>query len=181
MQTQCCTGAYCSPLGYFTIQSAIPGLSLSPPTKRGRGDDGRDSLAHSFIVTLLNLCPSIMTISLVPHQTSLSTPEALFRARSPFDSTSSSRVRKHHFFSLSLSLFFLFPYLSVIVHVSQILRIIYERLPSLAFPRSLRCYRVSGDVNRNSRCIILSDHEARTRDVISINTSTSSRRSVANI
>lgn len=80
--------------------------SLSPPTKRGRRDDGRDSLAHSFIVTLLNLCPSIMTISLVPHQTSLSIPEALSRARSPFDSTSSSRVRKHHFFSLSLSISF---------------------------------------------------------------------------
>lgn len=59
MQTQCCTEAHCSPLGYFTIQSAILRLLEAAAAAAFRGS----RFVRSFIVTLLNLCASIMTTS----------------------------------------------------------------------------------------------------------------------
>jgi len=80
MQTQCCTGAHCSPLGYFTIQSAIPGLRRRGAARGEMAEALVRSLARSFIVTLLNLRPSTVSISR-PPTLSLSLP--LFLSSNP--------------------------------------------------------------------------------------------------
>lgn len=133
MQTQCCTGAHCSPLGYFTIQSAIPGLRRCGAARMATGALAR-SLARSFVHCNIVKSPSFHHDYLLSFFRTISPSLSLsLNLRNPpsrtFPSTRSHRLALENAIPVLFLSFFPPPPFSVIVRVFRILRIIYERLP----------------------------------------------------